>query len=173
MHRPAVLLCAAALAGLAAERVIAQADDTLETLLHFRECPLNLYLKTMYERPARIDGHSPFLTVTVSERPAAFVRCTFSDSAIICKASAFYGGVDSGKESLSTESVAALQKLGFIAAPGGKNLTYRRAFSDKPDFDAIAVLMLAALHDAYGVNANTELDTEVPFVGNLITVCRY
>jgi hypothetical protein len=51
MRRTATFLCAAL--SLAAECVAAQTDDTIDLLLHFRDCPLNLYLKTMYERPAK------------------------------------------------------------------------------------------------------------------------
>ena len=173
MHRPAVLLCAAALAGLAAERVIAQADDTLETLLHFRKCPLNLYLEAVYKYPAKVEGRARFLTVTVTERTAAFVQCTFSDSAVICEASAFDGGTEANKTPLPLQSVAALQRLGFVVELEDKNLTYRRPFRGSPDFDAIAVLMLTALYDAYGVREETELKTYAPFAGNIITVCRY
>ena len=83
------------------------------------------------------------------------------------------GGTELSKIPLPPQSVAALQKLGFAAAPDGKNFPYHRAFRGKPDLAAIAVLMLTALYDAYGVRADTELDTYAPFAGYIITVCGY
>jgi hypothetical protein len=167
------LPCAALLAGLAVGCAAAQTDDTLETLLYFRRCELSSELQAVYERPAEVEGRGRFLTVTVTERPAVFVQCTIADGAVICEASAFDGSTEANKTPLPARSVAALRKLGFTAEPDGKNLTYRRAFRGKPDFDAIAVLMLTALYDAYGVRAETELDTYAPFAGSIITVCRY
>jgi hypothetical protein len=173
MRRIATLLCAALLASLAVGCAAAQTDDTLETLLYFRKCPLSAELQAVYERPAEVEGRGRFLTVTVTDRPAAFVQCMIAGGAAICEASAFDGGTELSKIPLPPQSVAALQKLGFAAAPDGKNFPYRRAFRGKPDFDAIAVLMLTALYDAYGVREETDLKTYAPFAGSIITVCRY
>jgi hypothetical protein len=171
MRRTAMLLCAALFVGLAAEGTAAQPADTLKELLHYRRCPLSPYLQAVYERPAKVDGRARFLTVTVTEHPQAFVQCMFGGDAVYCEASA-YDGTVSRKLPLAREATAALQKLGFITGAHGKNFPYRRAFHGEPDFDAIATLMLTALHDAYGVRADTELDTYAPFAGNLVTACR-
>ncbi len=173
MHQTIKLLCLALLGGFAMGCAAAQSDDTLETLLHFRKCPLSAELEAVYKRPAEVEGRARFLTLTVTERPAAFVQCMVAGGAVICEASAFDGGTELSKIPLLPQSVAALQKLGFAAAPDGKNFSYSRAFRGKPDFDAIAVLMLTALYDAYGVREETELKTYAPFAGDLITVCRY
>lgn len=170
MRRTARLLYAALLAALAVQRAEAQPDDTLKALLHFRECPLDAELEAVYERPATADDR--FLRVRVTERPAAVVQCMVADGAVICEASAFYGGTELHKEPLPPQSAAALQSLGFTATADGWNFQYRRAFTGEPDFDAIAVLMLTALHDAYGVRADTELDTYAPFVGDMVVACR-
>jgi type III secretion system-like peptide-binding chaperone len=172
MRRTITLLCVALLGGFAMECAAAQTDDTLETLLYFRKCSLSAELQAVYERPAEVEGRARFLTITVTDRPAAFVQCRVAGGAVICEASAFDGGTELSKIPLPPQSVAALQKLGFAAAPDGKNLTYRRAFRGKPDFDAIAVLMLIALYDAYGVREETELKTYAPFAGYLVTACR-
>jgi hypothetical protein len=158
------------LAGLAMGRAAAQSVDTLKALLAYT-CPLAPYLRAVYQRPAKVDGRARFLTVTVTERPQAFVRCMFDDDAVYCEASAFYDGTLSRKVPLPAQAVAALQKLGFAATTDGHNFSYRRAFRGAPDFDAVAILMLTALHDAYGVREDTELDVDAPFAGDLITVC--
>ena len=173
MRRIAKLFCIALPVGLAIGCAGAQTDDTLETLLHFRQCLLSAELQAVYERPATVEGRARFLTVTVTERPAAFVQCMFAGGAVICEASAFDGSAEAHKTPLPPRSVAALQKLGFAAEPDGKNFSFWRAFQGKPDFDAVAVLMLTALYDAYGVRVDTELDTYAPFAGNMAVACRY
>jgi hypothetical protein len=169
MRRAANLLCAALLAGHAA----AQTADTLKELLFYHRCPLSSSLQAVYERPAKVVGRARFLTVTVTERPAAFVQCMIADGAVTCEASVFDGGTELSKVPLPVQAVAALQRLGFAIGTGGENLSYEHAFLGKPDFDAIATLMLTALHDAYGVREETELNTYAPFAGYIITVCGY
>lgn len=165
----ALLLCAVLIAGLAAGHVAAQSVDTLKELLLYYRCPLSPYLQAIYERPAAVADR--FLRVSVTDRPQSFVQCMFRDTAVYCEASA-YDGTVSRKRALAPQAVAALQSLGFAIGKGGENLSYERAFRGRPDFDAIATLMLTALHDAYSVRADTELKTYTPFAGNLITVCR-
>ena len=173
MHHTIKLLCLALLGGFTMGCAAAQTDDTLETLLYFRRCELSAELQAVYERPAEAEGRGRFLTLTVTDRPAAFVQCMIAGGAVLCEASAFDGGTELSKIPLPPRSVAALQKLGFTAAPDGKNFPYRRAFRGKPDFDAIAVLMLTALYDAYGVREETEVKTYASFAGSIITVCGY
>ena len=167
------LVYAALLAGLAVGCAAAQTDDTLGTLLHFRKCLLSAELQAVYERPAKAEGRGRFLTMTVTDRPVAFVQCMVADGAVICEASAFDRGTEANKTPLPPQSVAALQRLGFAIGTGGENLSYERAFRGKPDFDSIAVLMLTALHDAYGLHAETDVDTYAPFAGSMVVACRY
>jgi hypothetical protein len=171
MRRIAMLLCATLIAGPIAGHAAARTGDTLKPLLAFRQCPLAPYLKAVYERPAQVDGRARFLTVTVTERPQAFVQCMIARGDVRCEASA-YDGTMSRKAPLPASAVAALQRLGFAATVDGTNFSYRRALRGAPDFDAIAVLMLTALHDAYGVRADTGLDIYAPFAGDLVTACR-
>ena len=166
-----MLICAVLLGGVITGRGAAQSTDTLRPLLAFRQCPLTPYLRAVYERPAKVDGRARFLTVTVTERPQAFVQCMIARDEAYCEASAFDGTL-SHKAPLAAPALAALQKLAFAATTGGANLSYRRAFDGEPDFDAIAILMLTALHDAYGVRADTALDTYAPFEGAMVTACR-
>jgi hypothetical protein len=73
---------------------------------------------------------------------------------------------------LPPAALAALTKLGFVTDDARKNFPYERALGRSPDFDAIATVILIALHDAYGVRGETKLKTYAPFTGDLITVCR-
>ena len=175
MRRKAILFCAALLAGLAAGRAVAQSPDTLKALLAFQQCPLSSYLKAVYERPAAVEGDAAFLKVSVTDRPLNYVQCKFTDDRkkLYCEASSYVdGGPGAFSLSLPAEALAALAKIGFATGDAKQNFPYERALRDTPDFDAIATMMLTALHDAYGVRAETELETYAPFAGNLITVCR-
>lgn len=165
----------ALMAGLLPERATAQSADTMKTLLAFRQCPLSLYLQAVYERPAAVKDGVLFLKISVEDRPRNYVQCRFSDDRkkLYCEASSY---VDAGPGtlslSLSPEALAALAKLGFATGDAKKNFPYERTFEGSPDFDAIATMMLTALHDAYGVREETELETFAPFTGNLDTACR-
>jgi hypothetical protein len=94
---------------------------------------------------------------------------------LYCEASSFYCAERETKPRtlyLPPEAIAALEKLGFATGSAEKNLSYERDLRGVPDFDAIAVFMLTALHDAYGVQEDTELKTVAPFEGSMIVVCR-
>jgi hypothetical protein len=112
----------------------------------------------------------------VKDRPLNYVQCRFSDDRkeLYCEASSYFDAGPAAKHpslSLPSEALAALAKLGFTTADAKKNFPYERALHGTPDFDAIAILMLTALHDAYGVREDTELATVAPFAGNLVTAC--
>jgi hypothetical protein len=162
---------------LIAYEATAQTPDTLKTLLAFRQCPLSSYLQAVHDRPAVVSGGVPFLKVSVEKRPLNYVQCRFSDDhkTLYCEASSYFDAGPSAKPlslSLPPAALAALAKLGFATDDARKNFPYERALGRPPDFDAIATLMLTALHDAYGVREETELKTFAPFAGDLITVCR-
>ncbi len=169
----AAFVAAAVLAGPCASQAAAERAETLKTLLADRQCPRALYLQAIHERPAKVDGRARFLTITVQERPQSFVQCMFAQrDAVYCEASAFHDGPLSHKVPLAPDAVAVLRQLGFAATADGSNFSYRRAFHGEPDFDAIAILMLTVLHDAYGVRADTALETYAPFAGSLVTACK-
>lgn len=157
--------------------VAAETTDSRKGLVDKERCALAASLKAVYERPSAVKERGPFLVMSVKGRPQAYVQCMFADNRkkLYCEASS---GDYVERESkpcmscLSQESVAALGRLGFAIGTGGKNYPYKRDLNGTPDFDAIATLMLSALHDAYGVREGTTLDTYAPFEGSIIVVCR-
>jgi hypothetical protein len=152
----------------------AQPTDSLKTLLRFHRCPLSPYLQAVYERPAAIAERDRFLKLSVRDRPRNYVRCQFADDRkkLYCEASSY---IDAGPSALSLslppEALASLAKLGFKTDDAKNNFPYERALEGTPDFDAIATMMLTALHDAYGVREETELKTYAPFAGDIVTAC--
>ena len=157
--------------------VVAQPADTLNELLAAERCLLSAQLKAVYERPSAFKERGRFLVVRVEARPQSYVQCMFADnrSKLYCEASSFYYAEPEMKPRtfyMPSDAMAALQKLGFATRTSEKNFPYERALSGTPDFDAIATLMLTALHDAYGAREDTVLTTAAPFVGTIIVVCR-
>jgi hypothetical protein len=168
---------AALVAGLLPEQTAAQPADTLKALLAARSCLLSGELQAVYERPSPFKERDRFLVLSVKASPQSYVQCMFADnrSKLYCEASSFYYAEPAGKPRmlyLPPEVMAALEKLGFATGTSQKNFPYERPLNGTPDFDAIATLMLTALHDAYGVREETELKTFAPFAGNPVVACR-
>lgn len=174
MRRTVMLFCAVLLLAMSAGRGAAQTADTLKALLA-SACPLAGYLQPVHEHPGDADGRDRFVTLSVTARPQSFVQCVVAGGYLICEASPFLAGTHgtaSPPLPLRPDAIASLERLGFDARTKDRNFTYRRAVRGKPDFDAIAVLMLTARHDAYGSRADTALDTYGPLKGNLVVACR-
>lgn len=154
----------------------AEPSDTLKALLAAERCLLAGQLQAVYEHPSAFKERDRFLVMSVKARPQNYVQCMFADNRrkLYCEASSFYYAEREGKPRtlyISSDAMAALKKLGFATGAAEKNFPYERAISGMPDFDAIAILMLTALHDGYGVRQDTNLKTFAPFVGDLITAC--
>jgi hypothetical protein len=67
---------------------------------------------------------------------------------------------------------ASLRKLGFATGNEEKNFPYERDFTGTPDFGEIATLMLSAMHDAYGVRADTIFSIRAPFAKKVLAKCE-
>ena len=167
----AVLLAMALCPG----RAGAQAAASLQELLAFRRCPLAANLKAVYERPAWPEAGRQFVAVRVEGAPHSYVRCRIGgrrDPQLYCEASSLpFAMPQEGTAQASART--ALARLGFATETTGKDFPCRRPLDGAPDFDAIATLMLTALHDGYGVRADTVLIIEAPFAGPFVSVCRY
>ena len=152
----------------------AQADDSLRDLLATRRCAVSALLRATYAQARALPEDQRFFIIRVQKKLDAYVRCRFADRApkVACEASPAY--YEEGNDHplyvfLPPERIAALAKLGFAPGPAA-NLIYT---GDKLDFDAIAGLMLTALHDGFGVRAETALDETAPLTNRIVIVCRF
>jgi hypothetical protein len=148
----------------------AQTAQSLKDLLRARSCGISAQLRAVYERPSAVKERDRFFVISVTSDPQRYVQCMFAEDRpkLFCEAS--NGGRARAR---SEETKAVLRRLGFSTETADKNFTYEKDLTREPDFDAITTLMLTALHDGYGVRADTELTVDAPFRGRLITVCRY
>jgi hypothetical protein len=170
-----MFLAAALVAGLLPRPATAQSAETRAALLAARQCTLAAQLRAVRGRPSAFKHRDRFLVLSVKARPQSYVQCMFTDrDRLYCEASSFYYAEAGTRRTvyMASEAMAALEKLGFGTGPEQKNFPYERALGSPPDFDAIATLMLTALHDAYGAREDTELETYAPFADNVVAACR-
>jgi hypothetical protein len=103
--------------------------------------------------------------------PHGYVQCIFvaSRTGILCEASSGYHYNRDGTPRtffLPKESIAALGRLGFSTDDTAGNFRYEALIASPPDVNAIADLILTALHDAYGARAGGELRFNAPLPGD-------
>lgn len=151
--------------------------DSRSELIETHCCVLAGSLQAVYERPSAFRECDRFLILSVKGWPQAYVQCMFADNRkkLYCEASSGYYAEPDSKPRMSylpQDFIAALGRLGFATGTPEKNFRYERDLSGTPEFDAIATLMLSALHDAYGAREDTLLDTYAPFAGTLVVACR-
>jgi hypothetical protein len=72
---------------------------------------------------------------------------------------------------LSAAAIDALGRLGFSNDDSKGNFRIDLDVAERPDFDAIAELMLSALHDAFGAGPNTKLRFHAPYARRGTSKC--
>jgi hypothetical protein len=73
---------------------------------------------------------------------------------------------------LPASAIDALGHLGFSTDDSQGNFRIDFDVAEPPDFDAIADLMLKALHDAYGADADTKLRFHAPYARRATAKCE-
>jgi len=146
----------------------AQAADSLRALLVEYRCPIVDRLDRIYDHASPDDYRDRFLAVNLSGHPHGYVQCMFvaGRTRILCEASSgYYYNADGGPRTfyLPQAAIAALGRLGFSTDDTSGNFRYEAALGSPPDLNAIADLMLAALHDGYGARAGSRLSFNAPF----------
>ena len=162
---------------LASTAVTAQVLDARQDLIASHKCLYSSLLAMTYNNPGETSDEARFFTISVRKKPDAYVRCRFAPDrpTLHCEASPAYYEEDNEHPLyvfMPPNRTAALTRLGFTPSPPLGNLHYAADLKRPPDFDAVATLMLTALHDGYGVRAETELDIGASFKGTVVTACR-
>lgn len=151
-------------------------SGTLRDLLVQYRCPVVDRLDRIYEAGDHASHRDRFLALTVPEHPHGYVQCIFFErrTRMLCEAaSGFYYDQPGAPRTmrLAPEAIAALGRLGFSTDDSQGNFTLEFGIANPPDLNAIADLMLKALHDAYGVRADTKLKFNAPFARRATTKC--
>lgn len=149
---------------------------TLRALLVEYRCPVVDRLERIYDHPKPTDYRDRFLAVTLAGHPHGYVQCMFiaSRTGILCEASSGYHYNRDGAPRtyfLPRDAIAALGKLGFSTDDSRGNFRYEADIDSPPDFNAIADLILTALHDAYGARAGATLRYNAPFARGKTSKC--
>jgi hypothetical protein len=154
----------------------AQTSDTLRALLVEYRCPVVDRLDRIYEHASPDDYRDRFLAVTLAGHPHGYVQCMFvaNRSRVLCEASSgYYYNRPSGPRTLylPRDAIAALGRLGFSTDDSAGNFRYLAQIGRPPDLNAIADLILTALHDGYGARAQSRLTYNAPFAPRPTSKC--
>lgn len=158
------------------ERAAGQVQPTLRALLLEYRCPVVDLLERIYAHGDPSSHANRFLAITHLDHPHGYVQCMFfqNRTRLLCEASSgFYLTPEGQSRSfwLAHDAVAALGRLGFSTDDRQGNFRLEREIGDRPDFNAIADLMLRALHDGYGARADSRLTANAPFARRPSPAC--
>jgi hypothetical protein len=148
----------------------------LRALLVEYRCPIVDRLERIYEFGDHSSQRDRFIAVTVPGHRHGYVQCIFQDarSKVLCEASSGYYYDKEGAPRTfwhPPEVVAAIGKLGFSADDSQGNYQLRREVGKRPDFNALADLILKSLHDGYGARAEMKLRFNAPFAKRASSSC--
>ena len=154
----------------------AQMPASLRDLLVEYRCQLVDRLERIYEYGDHDSHRDRFIAVTVPEHRHGYVQCMFAANRtkLLCEASSGYYYNRTGAPRtfhLSTEAIAGLARLGFSTDDSAGNFRYEAGIGSPPDLNAIADLILAALHDGYGARADSRLSFNAPFAPRATSKC--
>jgi len=171
--RTAAVIASAILLMLSAA---AQTSDSLRALLVEYRCPIVDRLDRIYEHASPNDYRDRFLAVTLSGHPHGYVQCLFAENRtwLLCEASSGYYYNRPGVPRtfyLAPDAIASLDRLGFSTDDTAGNFRYQARLGPLPDLNAIADLILTALHDGYGVRAQSRLTFNAPFAPRATSKC--
>jgi hypothetical protein len=128
-------------------------------------------LEQIYELGDHPDQDA-FLIIDFPDRPQDYVQCAFdSETKILCEASSGFFFTEPRSYWLPPEAVAALGRLGFSTDDSAGNFRIWIDVTDPPDLNAIADIMLKALHDGYGARADRELRFNAPLAPDTTSKC--
>ena len=169
----ALTACAMLLSPIVA---LAQTGESLRALLVEYRCPIVDRLDRIYEHPSPHDYLGRFLGVTLSEHPHGYVQCMFTHqrTRILCEASSgyYYNKADAPRTFyLPPGAIAALKRVGFSTDDSQGNFRYDADLGQSPDLNALADLILTALHDGYGARAQSRLTFSAPFAPRATSKC--
>jgi hypothetical protein len=155
---------------------IAQMQPTLRALLLEYRCPVVDRLERIYSHGNPSSDADRFLAITHPGHPHGYVQCMFFDNRrrLLCEASSGFYFTPRGHPRtfhLQPDAIAALGRLGFSTDGSQGNFRLERELGDKPDFNALADLVLTALHDGYGARADSRLRANAPFAKGPSPAC--
>lgn len=164
------VFCAALIvvATMSAEEASGQNNTSLRHFLAAYRCSVVDRLERIYQAGDPSVHRNRYIVVSVSGHSQSYVQCMFFDDRrkMLCEASSGYYSNKEGEPRtfwLSRDARAALRALGFSTDDVAGNHALEFDVKTPPDFNAIADLILKALHDAYDARAESRLRFNAPF----------
>ena len=153
----------------------AQEPTPLEQFLLQYRCLVVDRLERIYATGDPEKYQDEYLIIDIPPHPETYVQCLFyAKKKLYCEAASgfFLNAANEPRTMrLPAGSIAALARLGFSTDDSNGNFRLDIDIADPPDFNAIADLMLKALHDAYGADADTKLRFQAPYAERATRKC--
>lgn len=155
---------------------LAQEPTSLERFLDQYRCPVVDRLERIYAAGDPQKYPDEYLIIDIPPRLETYVQCLFyAKSKLYCEAASgyFLNRPDKPRTMrLPANAVDALGRLGFSTDDSKGNFGIYLDIAEPPDFTAIAELMLKALHNAYGAEADTKLRFHAPYARRATGKCE-
>jgi hypothetical protein len=156
-------------------KVAAEDSTSLEQFLAQYRCPVVDRLQRIYAAGDPVKHPDEYLIIDLPPYPEHYVQCVFyAPRKMLCEAASgyFLNAPDEPRTMhLSASAIAALGRLGFSTDDSKGNFRIDLDVAEPPDFNAIAELMLTALHDAFNAEANTKLRFHAPYARRATSKC--
>jgi hypothetical protein len=153
----------------------AQEPTPLERFLDQYRCPVIDRLERIYAAGDPDKHRDEYLIIDIPTRSETYVQCIFHPPRnVYCEAASGYFLDAPGQprtRHLPARAIDALGRLGFSTDDSKGNFNIDLDVAEPPDLKAIADLMLKALHDAYGAEADTKLRFHAPYAPDATRKC--
>ena len=146
------------------------ADDrrpaALRALIERYRCPIYDRLVRIHDAGDPASDRDRYIAISVPD--GHYVQCKFHDRVmwLYCEAaSGFYEAAPGAPRTahLPPAAIAGLARLGFSTDDSAGNFRLDREVGARPDYRALADLILTALHVGYDAQASMELRIDAPF----------
>jgi hypothetical protein len=176
VRRLAMAVVLLSFAGISWTTALAQEPTPMERLLGQYRCPVVDRLERIYAAGDPKKHPNEYLIIDIPPHPETYVQCVFyAQRKVYCEAASGYFLDTPDKPRtmrLPASAVDALGRLGFSTDDSKGNFSLDLDIAEPPDFNAIAELMLRALHDAYGAEADTRLRFHAPYARRAAGKCE-
>ena len=138
---------------------------TLHELLVQYRCPVVDRLEQIYKAAPSSHPQNLFLIVSFAARPHDYVQCVFDPlTYMFCEAAAGSTTMSPASHgpAICPRAPSPLARLGFSTDDSEGNFRIGFEVKEPPDFNAVADLILQALHDAFEARAGATLLIEAP-----------
>jgi hypothetical protein len=153
----------------------AQEPTSLERFLDQYRCAVIDRLERIYAAGDPDTHRDEYLIIDIPTQSETYVQCIFHPPRnVYCEAASGYFLDAPGQQRtrrLPAHAIDALGRLGFSTDDSKENFNVDLDVAKPPDLKAIADLMLKALHDAYGAEADTKLRFHAPYAPDATRKC--